>query len=186
MFRSLKNMLTDNGGMIMLLPNEKGSGGYDPIKTAEDIASVSEASAYVQIIYPYPKLKGAMFFFSEKRLPKESELYFDPVLCGKGAVLDDIFMLMIRREKPESECIFSKMSFSRKPQFRIRTDIIEEGGKLYAEKTALPESIEHVNRLMRSYNELSGIFSKGIISIDRCEKYPRDVSGSILKRAGSF
>ena len=62
------------------------------------------------------------------------------------------------------------MSFSRKPQFRIRTDIIEEGGKLYAEKTALPESIEHVNRLMRSYNELSGIFSKGIISIDRCEK----------------
>lgn len=171
MYSDFSGQLTENGEMIMLLPNQKES-GFDPQKSAEEISS---QGAYVRIIYPYPRLKGAMFFFSEKRLPKESELYFDPVLCDKNAVSDDkrsfadFFMLAIGKEMPETERIFSKMSFSRRPEYRIRTDIISGSG-LYAAKTALPESMEHINRLERSYKELSGIFSKGIIAVNKCQK----------------
>lgn len=159
-YSTLSERLTENGEMIFLLPQKYLS------------ETESTFGKDLRIIYPYPDLKGTVFFFTDDRPPKKSELFFDETLCSKNTdekSFSDIFIAIVKKAPRKDKLIFSKMSVSRKAEYRIRTDIVS-GDKKYAVKIALPESTDHVDRMEYSYKKLSEIYSRGLISVNRAEK----------------
>lgn len=156
----LHKKLSPDGRLIFLLPEKY-------FEEAKDTFGEN-----MRVIYPYPNIKGAVFFFTDERLPKKSELSFDSTLCPKGPdekSFSDIFIAAVSKTPEKEKLIFSKMSVSRRNEFKIRTDIMS-GEKKYAVKSALPESVSHVNMMAHSCERLSEIYGKGLIVVNKAKK----------------
>lgn len=156
----LHKRLLPDGRLIFLLPVKK-------LDEAKDAFGEN-----MRVIYPYPNIKGAVFFFTDERLPKKSELSYDRTLCPKendGKCFSDRFLAVVGKSPEKERLIFSKMSVSRKDAFKIRTDIMCDEKK-YAVKTAMPESVPHVNMMAHSCERLSEIYGRGLIAVNKARK----------------
>ena len=140
--------------------------------------------------YPFPDYKFPMTVYSEEYLPKKGELNrteynfdrFRLQLFQESPVYDTLldndlypefansFLLMIGREKPDVETIFTKFSNERDRDFAIRTEIVSGNNERIVKK--VPETKEagkHVCNLDRIYQELGKLYEQAGICVNRCQ-----------------
>ncbi len=145
--------------------------------------------------YPFPDYKFPMAVYSEKYLPAKGELNrteynfdrFRLQLFQESPVYDTLldndlyqefansFLLMIGREQPEVETVYTKFSNERDRKFAIRTEIgLTENGSRTVRK--LPEAKEaevHVNNLEKICTELGKLYGPAGIRVSSCKAQPK-------------
>ncbi|MFI3176757.1 MAG: class I SAM-dependent methyltransferase [Eubacteriales bacterium] len=138
----------------------------------ESILQENEIEDY-HFYYPYPDYKFMTTMYSHKRLPKIGELVsgvcnydrermllFDETLVYDTILQEEQFPLFSNSylvvTGPPIPLIYSKYSNERKPEYAIRTDVIEgEDGSTYVAKTALTKEAEsHIQNMKQSYELL--------------------------------
>ena len=141
--------------------------------------------------YPFPDHHFPMTVYSGRRLPAKGELnraetgferlrlqlfqespVYDSLLDnGLFPEFSNSFLLLIGREEPREEVVYSKFSNERDRKFALRTDICEtERGDRFARKVPLtPEAEAHVRNLERIKRELNGLYEKEGLELNCCK-----------------
>ncbi|MBU5481066.1 methyltransferase [Blautia sp. MSJ-19] len=158
----------------------------------KELSAILEKAGNLQAswYYPFPDYKLPMTIYSDRRLPAKGELNrletnYDRLrlqLFQESPVYDSLlendlypefansFLLLISKEKIETETIYSKFSNERAPEFDIRTDICENhAGKRSVRKLpADTRAVEHVKNLERISRELSAFYGREGLEMNTC------------------
>lgn len=149
--------------------------------------------------YPYPDYKFMTALYSDEYLPKQGDLSdnirnFDRdrlILFDERKVFDSILkdglfpvysnsFLVVIGEKPET--VYVKYSNDRKPEYRIRTEILSAGrteteggkycfpGRFTVRKHPLcKDAGEHIRGIDAAYQKLKARYAGGELKINRCQ-----------------
>ena len=136
--------------------------------------------------YPYPDYKFMTAVYSEGRLPKQGELYdnlrnfdrdrvllFDEKQVYDGLVKDGLFpvfsnsfVAVIGRG---FDIKYAKYSNDRAPEYAVRTEISDKGGRRVVKKRALTqEAGEHIGSMRTAYKDLQERFAGSKIEVNEC------------------
>ncbi len=140
--------------------------------------------------YPYPDYKFPMVIHSDRHLPGGGDLNmrdynFDRLRLGlfrESQVYDTLlnndlypqfsnsFLLVIGKEQPQMEQTYVKFSNERDRKFCIRTEVCQtvDNGLSVKKIPAYREASEHVQRLEKLCENLTGIYETEGIEANRC------------------
>ena len=153
--------------------------------------------------YPFPDYKLPMTIYSDERLPFKGELNrletnYDRLrlqLFQESPVYDSLldndlfptfsnsFLLLIGKEKPEIETVYSKFSNERSAKFALRTDICKHNKKdVFVRKVPTETAAEaHVKNLESISREMSRIYAKEGLELNQCTLDKQGVQLEFLK-----
>lgn len=158
-------------------------------------ADISQYSFY----YPYPDYKFMHTLYSDDRLPVKGELttnlrnfdrdrvlLFDEKIAFDSIIEDGQFSLftnsylLVIGQKPD--VIYSRFSNDRDEKYAIRTDIINNSGKLSAVKSAVSDKSKlHIETIEKAYELLTERFDGGKLKICPLERIGDGISFSYIK-----
>lgn len=136
--------------------------------------------------YPYPDYKFMTTVYSDGRLPKPGELYdnlrnfdrdrmllFDEKQAFDGIVKDGLFPVFSNSYVAVIgrgfDVKYAKYSNDRAPEYAIRTEISEKGGRRSVKKKALTEEAqEHIGSMRTAYKDLKERFEGSKLEINAC------------------
>lgn len=132
----------------------------------------------VEFYYPMPEYKRAQTVYSDRYLPGKGDIphvtavydrqrwacihedeISDKLVQEKAfGLFANAYLAVASKEQEPFDTIFAKYNRTRKPQFQIRTRILEENGKRYVEKAALTEaSGAHIGSMEEKHEKLSKV-----------------------------
>lgn len=134
--------------------------------------------AKVDFYYPMPEYKRAQTVYSDRYMPgkgdiphvtavydrqrwaciHEDEISDKLVQENAFGLFANAYLAVASKAAVSFQTVFAKYNRTRKPQFQIRTRILEENGKPYVEKAALTqESSSHITSMEEKYKKLSAV-----------------------------
>lgn len=141
-----------------------------------------------QFYYPYPDYKFPHTIYSDARLPQKGELtsslrnfdrgrllLFDEAKAFDAALEEEEFpifsnsyFVVLGGSLP---IIYSRFSNDRMPEYRIRTDILEDGEKRKVKKLPLSEAARaHERTILEAYEALKKRYAESDLQICSCQK----------------
>lgn len=136
--------------------------------------------------YPYPDYKFMTTVYSDRRLPKQGELYdnlrnfdrdrmllFDEKQAFDGLIKDGLFPVFSNSyllvTGPEPDVKYAKYSNDRAAEYAIRTELLTENGKPVIRKHAVSEkAAEHIRGMGMAYRNLAERYAGSGLEINRC------------------
>ena len=210
MIMMLKKHLKDGGKIITAIENKYGlkyfagcredhTGGYysgiegypdtDEVRTfsREGLCRLAEGSGLsCEFYYPFPDYKLPVTIYSDKRLPRVSELSecgynfdrdrfrafdeakaFDELIReGSFSFFSNSFLAVMENGKADrgmapGKVLYSRHSIERRQERQIRTDLEEtsEGERVISKYPANDSARGHLENMARSYERLSSVLS---------------------------
>lgn len=142
---------------------------------------VSEYSFY----YPYPDYKLPHTIYSDERLPQKGELsdnlrnldrdrmlLFDESHAFDEIIEDNEFPLFSNSYMailgPEIDVVYAKYSNDRKPEYAIKTEILDKNNRCVRKAALNKEAGEHLKKLDLIYQKLSKRYEGSALKINKC------------------
>lgn len=131
--------------------------------------------------YPVPDYRLPLSLYSDRYLPAKGEISGNAPACDKprfawnneGELWDrlieegdfarfaDSFLVVASKKENHPATVFAKYNRGRKPEFQIRTSIVQEKESRRVEKMALrPEGKAHIASFRKKYEQLSKLYKR--------------------------